>query len=360
MTRSNLPTVSNKKELQDLMDRPDVKVSLKKILPKHMDLDRFERTAILAFSKNPKLYQCTKMSVLRSIGTAGELGLDCSGTTGQAYLVPYKNQCTLIPGYQGLLELVYRTGRIDGVDAQVVYENDHFVFRLGTDPHLEHVPAMENRGEMKAVYAVAHIKGANHPKIEFMTKEDVDKIRNRSRASGDGPWCTDYTEMARKTVLRRIFKTLPKSSEVEPLRRAMAIDNEQYERRSVASRTVDGTDGASGVKIVEDLLSGDPHPPAESEPQGAPEDADNEVLSDEYTQLDGLEPDIAGEPDLPESGPDTDPTPEGTTGLSFRYQCKNPNCQIGFDKAKIKGEGGAQTAICPKCKSGNIVDTMPV
>ncbi len=47
-----------------------------------------------------------------------------------------------------------------------------------------------------------------------MTKPEIDAIRKRSRASGSGPWVTDYAEMARKTVVRRLFKYLPASPEI--------------------------------------------------------------------------------------------------------------------------------------------------
>ena len=47
--------------------------------------------------------------------------------------------------------------------------------------------------------------------FEWMAKEDVDAIRNRARAGGGGPWATDWAEMARKTVLRRAAKYLPRS-----------------------------------------------------------------------------------------------------------------------------------------------------
>jgi recombination protein RecT len=58
------------------------------------------------------------------------------------------------------------------------------------------------------VYAVAHLKGGG-VQFEVMPKREVDAIRARSRSGNEGPWKTDYAEMAKKTVVRRLAKYLP-------------------------------------------------------------------------------------------------------------------------------------------------------
>ena len=65
-----------------------------------------------------------------------------------------------------------------------------------------------------------------------MTKADVDAIRKRSKASGSGPWVTDYSEMGKKTVLRRMSKRWPLAPEL-----AGAIDDEA---RAAIQQSVDG------------------------------------------------------------------------------------------------------------------------
>ena len=47
-----------------------------------------------------------------------------------------------------------------------------------------------------------------------MPKSEIEKRRDRSPASGNGPWVTDYEEMAKKTVIRHGFKYLPVSVEI--------------------------------------------------------------------------------------------------------------------------------------------------
>jgi recombination protein RecT len=67
-----------------------------------------------------------------------------------------------------------------------------------------------------------------------MTAAQVEAVRARSKAGRSGPWVTDWEEMARKTPLRRISKTLPRSEE---LSRAIEADEREYENgpRSVVS-----------------------------------------------------------------------------------------------------------------------------
>jgi recombinational DNA repair protein RecT len=55
-----------------------------------------------------------------------------------------------------------------------------------------------------------------------MTIDEVDAIRQRSKAASAGPWVTDFEEMAKKTVMRRLLKRAPMSVE---LAAAVALDN---------------------------------------------------------------------------------------------------------------------------------------
>jgi len=63
-----------------------------------------------------------------------------------------------------------------------------------------------------------------------MTKAEIEAIRNRSRAGKSGPWVTDFAEMAKKTVVRRLSKMLPLSSEIM---RHVEADDDQFKMRNV-------------------------------------------------------------------------------------------------------------------------------
>jgi len=64
---------------------------------------------------------------------------------------------------------------------------------------------------------------------EIMTKDDVDRIRSRAKASGSGPWSTDYEAMALKTVIRKTLKMCPMSTEDSQLLRRAVVADEQRE-----------------------------------------------------------------------------------------------------------------------------------
>lgn len=223
------------------------------VLPRHMTPERLIKLATVAVSRVPKLGQATGLSVVNAIIKAAELGLDCSGTLGSAYLVPFENnkkvngrwtktvEAQLIIGYRGLIDLARRSGQIASIEARVVWKNDVFEFEYGLEPRLKHVPALDKEpGDFRLVYAIAKLRdGAMQ--LEVMTKAEVDSIRERSQSgkrkdrydngqrTGEtyydekSPWATDYPEMARKTVVKRLCKYLPLSVEMQE---AIAIDND--------------------------------------------------------------------------------------------------------------------------------------
>ena len=183
-------------------------------LPTHLSADRLIKIALTAVAKNPKILDCDRESIMLSVMQAAELGLEPGGALGEGYLVPYGRTCQFIPGYRGFISLARRSGQIVSIEAHAVYEKDEFVVEFGLDPKLVHRPTLATeRGEVVAFYAVARLVGGG-VQHDYMTRADVDAIRKRSRAASSGPWVTDYNEMGKKTVIRRLFKTLPVSVEL--------------------------------------------------------------------------------------------------------------------------------------------------
>lgn len=232
--------LGNKNELKKLLERPEITNAIKAVASKYLTIDRITKMILLAASRQPRLFDCTPRSFLDACIKSAELGLDFGGATGQAYLVPFRNgplskkhnrtvlDCVFIPGYQGLIELVYRGGSATYVDAQLVYQQDKFKYNLGSEPKIEFEPNLdvENRGDVKCAFAVIRLKDSPYPKIELMTKTQLLAIRERSKAKDSGPWQTDEPEMMRKTVLRRALKYIPKTPEIE---QALEADNQLYD-----------------------------------------------------------------------------------------------------------------------------------
>lgn len=196
------------------------KTQLAAALPKHVHPDRMIRLACTEFSKNKLLQKCTPASIFGAIIQSSQLGLEI-GVLGQAYLVPYKNnkentyEAQFIPGYKGLISLARRSGEVTSIETHIVYSNDKFDLRLGLDTHLEHIPNLEGeRGQPRLVYGVAKFRDGGHH-FEWMSIGDVNKIRQRSKSRDNGPWVTDYEQMVRKTLIRRMSNYLPMSIELQ-------------------------------------------------------------------------------------------------------------------------------------------------
>lgn len=180
--------------------------------------DRMVKLVLAAASREPKLAECSPISILRSMMQSAELGLEvCSGKK-EAYLVPRWNgktktlEATFLPGYQGLIKLARESGAVRNVEARIVHSKDFFEVEQGTAPVIRHRPSFEkDRGEIVAVYAVAFLPDGGS-QFEVMARYEVDEIRDRSKDKDDfSPWKSDYSEMARKTVVRRLAKYLPKT-----------------------------------------------------------------------------------------------------------------------------------------------------
>jgi recombinational DNA repair protein RecT len=159
--------------------------------------------------KTPKLLDCTQESVLQCMLNCSALGLEPDGR--RAHLIPYGTTCTLIVDYKGIVELAKRSGDVANVFAQIVCENDNFSWENGEVKH--QVDFRKARGNMYAAYAIITFKDGTK-QTDVMTKDEIDSIRKRSKASNSGPWVTDYNEMAKKTVFRRASKWITLSPEV--------------------------------------------------------------------------------------------------------------------------------------------------
>ena len=202
------------------------------VLPKHITPDRMARLALSALRNTRRLADCDKSSFFGSLLQAAQLGLEPNTPLQQAWLLPYGRECKLVIGYQGMLDLLRRTGEVSNLQAHIVREGDVFEREMGLEPKLRHVPSDDPDREdrpMTHVYCVVAFKDGSTQR-EVMSRGQVDAIRKRSRSSGNGPWATDYGEMAKKTVIRRMCKLAPRSIErADTLARAIQID-EAHER----------------------------------------------------------------------------------------------------------------------------------
>ena len=168
------------------------------------------------------------MSFLAALMNAAQLGLEPNTSLGQAYLIPYKNkgvlECQFQIGYKGMIDLVYRNEMVQTIQAHCVYRNDDFEYELGLEPKLYHKPAFQDRGELIAVYAMFRLQNGGCG-FEVMSKADIDSYARRYSKGIDSsysPWKSNYEEMTKKTVIKRVLKYAPLKTDFV---RAMNVDN---------------------------------------------------------------------------------------------------------------------------------------
>lgn len=220
------------RELADLVTRMKNKIG--ESLPKHLNAERMVHVYLSAIKGDLALSDAA--SFLSCVLQASQLGFEVNnGALGLAYLIPRKDKhghiyTTLQIGYQGMLDLVYRSGQIVSIEAEVVYAGDRFVHRKGDHPIIEHESCGEDSPDkITHAYAIARLKSGGIQR-EVLTRKQIDK--SRALGSRSGPWSTHYAEMARKTAIRRLYKLLPKSAEVA---HAMELDERADDGRAQAS-----------------------------------------------------------------------------------------------------------------------------
>lgn len=215
----------------ELRTAPDLKGFLNKhisaiqsVAAQTVTPEKMVRLVCAATLRQPDLAACTPLSILNAMMSAATYDLGVCDGSNEGYLVPYnckvkdsqgkerwEKQAQFIPGYQGLVKKAIESGKIRNIEARVVHAKDAFDYELGITPTIKHRPHLgADRGEIIAVYAVAFLVDGS-TQFEVMAKDEIDAIKNRGKEKKFSPWESDYSEMARKTVVRRLYKYLPKS-----------------------------------------------------------------------------------------------------------------------------------------------------
>lgn len=219
---------------------------IERALPKHLDADRMARLALTVMRQSQmakekgisktSLMDATPESFVGALLTAAALGLE-PGTSGEAYLLPYHDrkadlvECQLIIGYQGMVKLFWQHPLAKHIDAQAVYQRDHFDYAYGLEPRLEHRPAIGDRGEILAYYAVASLTTGAKTFV-VLSPDEIKALRNgRVGSSGNVPDPQHWME--RKTALRQLLKMLPKSTQLQ-----YAINADEQPGSSLAQQQI--------------------------------------------------------------------------------------------------------------------------
>ena len=198
------------------------KDAIARALPKMIDQKRFIQIVMTCVGKNPELLKCTEISLLGSILTAAQVGLELDPVFGQAYLIPYWNkdkkchEAQFQAGYKGLIELALRSEKVISITAQVIYEGDEWRYEHTSDgDSFVHKPVMDNdrRGNPVGAWARAKLKDG-FSQFDVMTTGDIEAIRQAAPSANSPAWRNHWSEMAKKTVVKRMAKYLPVAAEL--------------------------------------------------------------------------------------------------------------------------------------------------
>lgn len=263
-------------------------------MPRGVEAVQLVRDALTCLRSNPKLAECEHNSVLGSLMTCAQLGLRPGvGVLGQAYLLPFwdKNadrpdgrgkgafKAQLVIGYQGYVELAHRSGRIASIHARTVYENDYFELEYGAaEDRWIHRPYLDGpRGKPRLFYAVGRTVDGGYSVTDPVNVADMEAYRDRhataKKKDGQvvGPWVDHFEAMAHKTMVRRLMKLLPKSTEQQ-----QAIAHDGAVRVDVTPDAINTEPDYVDGEVLGEETEGAPAPapedpaPADATPNDAP------------------------------------------------------------------------------------------
>ncbi len=214
-----------------------IQIDIEKQLPKHITPEKFIQVCSIAAMVNPDLAQCSPASLAQAFIQAANDGLVPDGREAAVIVYSSKQGSEWVkkaqyqPMIDGVLKRLRQSGEVLSITAKAVYEGDIFEHEMSLDGEtLDYRPNYDrpDSAPLKLVFAVARLKTGGTI-VEVMKKQEIDKVMNLSKSAinkktGEvnefSVWANFYDRMALKTILHRIAKRLPNSSEtVEILER---------------------------------------------------------------------------------------------------------------------------------------------
>jgi recombination protein RecT len=188
--------------------------------------ERMIQISTRIIADNDDLKACSTRSIIGAVLSAALIRLDPTPELGLVSFIPRKGKCCFDIGYQGWVALILRNPAVSHIYAYAVREGDKFEVRLGLEPNIIHVPNLDKPGDLKYVYAVAHLTNGQ-TLFRYLNKAQVEARRDRSEArdSKYSPWNHPVLreEMWAKTALKVIRKFIPVDPESK-VSTALAVD----------------------------------------------------------------------------------------------------------------------------------------
>ena len=181
------------------------------------DLLSYEKECIFAkqqLEKNAftmKTAASNQNSLRGAILNVAAIGISLNPAKQHAYLVPRAGAICLDISFQGLRKIATDSGAIEWAKVELVYKNDKFKWNGPITVPTHEADPFSDRGDLQGGYCLAKLPNGEYM-TEVMKVEEINKIRDTSKASKNGPWVNWYDEMAKKTILKRAFKQWPQTT----------------------------------------------------------------------------------------------------------------------------------------------------
>lgn len=244
----------------------------KAALPGHITPEKMQRTIITAVQASPDLLLADRQTLMTSCMKAAQDGLLPDGREAALVIFNTKvgkdwvKQVQYMPMVYGLRKKILQSGEIASLQTNVVYraemEAGAFIYEIGMEPPIRHRPMLDLPDEeltddnIVAAYSLAKLKDGT-TSAEVMRRGEINKVRQMSQTGAEGktyrdgkpkppkgPWVDWFSEMARKTVMRRHSKTLPMSGDV-----IIDIEGQEHEVAANTARLLDAVEPDAPVSL---------------------------------------------------------------------------------------------------------------
>lgn len=230
MTASTaVATTGEKGKIEILITSAKARAYIQPFLPEGVNIERVAASVMLAVKNDEsgKLAECTPESLVLGAARIQQWHLELGVT---AHLIPFGKKAVPVADYKGLCELIVASKAVRHIEARVVRDGDTFTFSYGLDPTLDHRPLFKSRAPITHVYCILHLPFGRKA-FEVMTAADVDAIRQQySKQHKEGLLTAWY---AKKTIIRQVAKTLPKSPELAALFQVIETDETSLDEEPI-------------------------------------------------------------------------------------------------------------------------------
>jgi recombination protein RecT len=188
--------------------------------------DDFKTAIITLYNTSDSLRRCSPTGIIQAGLNSVKYNFPLDNSLGFCYVVPYKGYAQFQIGWRGYVQLAQRTGQYLCINVTEVKEGEYLGFDLASGRPRLGEPA-ENREELPDVGYLAYFKLLNGAEYYYyQTRQQIEAFKNRySPAANCGPWVSNFSEMAKKTVLKHLLKNFgPLTSEVASALKADSLN----------------------------------------------------------------------------------------------------------------------------------------